>query len=715
MRQGGVNVSGGGGIDSVSGQNHNDLDNLDYASAGHTGFVPANRQIATTTPLAGGGDLSADRNLEITPNPAAVIKFLGSFNNNTPEWSEIPIAGLAPYFFVDAASDIGGGYKQAKELGNYTPAAEASIETVGVSPGQLLAVFATNSGLPGVLIIPSGIVLVHFHAKKASPSTSKIVTIYFELYKRTSGGVETLICTGEESSEFTTTPVEYNVHALIETDVILDITDRIVLKFYAGSSTTGSPTPTIYYDGETASRVNVPVPAVDPSSYAPTTRTIETTAPLEGGGDLSANRTLSIPQADGNNNGYLDKDDWTSFNSKEPALTKGNLTGASPIVLSFTRQVIGGAAEISIPQADANNNGYLSSADWNNFNNGGGGGSAIAPFSETFNNSGDWDGPAGGVYTHNSNHNLSSPNLLVEVWDSDNNNAKVFPQAIIQTNNNSLQLQVAEVPDSRFAGRVVVQSSAGAAAAREVLTAARTYYVRTDGNDSNDGLANTAGGAFLTIQHAIDVVSGSLDLSTFQVTIQVGAGTYNENLALESWLGKLTPILKGDSTTPSNVVISVASGDCITNARTTHWIVDGFKVISSSGSGIVSSGGKVFVKNIDYGACGFAHNFSLDMGHLDIIGNCEITGNAVAFIHADRWSVVSVNPFTITLTGTPAFSNFVQVYTGMVYIPSVTFSGSATGTRYYVSLNGVIYTGGGGSTYLPGNSAGSAATGGQYN
>ena len=60
---------------------------------------------------------------------------------------------------------------------------------------------------------------------------------------------------------------------------------------------------------------------------------------------------------------------------------------------------------------------------------------------------------------------------------------------------------------------------------REVLTANRTYYVRTDGSDSNDGLANTAGGAFLTIQKAINIVS-ALDIGTYTVTMQVGAGTY---------------------------------------------------------------------------------------------------------------------------------------------------------------------------------------------
>lgn len=44
--------------------------------------------------------------------------------------------------------------------------------------------------------------------------------------------------------------------------------------------------------------------------------TISTTAPLAGGGDLSSNRTFSIPVATGSANGYLSSADWTTFNSK---------------------------------------------------------------------------------------------------------------------------------------------------------------------------------------------------------------------------------------------------------------------------------------------------------------------------------------------------------------------------------------------------------------
>ena len=47
-----------------------------------------------------------------------------------------------------------------------------------------------------------------------------------------------------------------------------------------------------------------------------TTRTISTTTPLTGGGDLSANRTLAINQATTGADGYLSSTDWNTFNNK---------------------------------------------------------------------------------------------------------------------------------------------------------------------------------------------------------------------------------------------------------------------------------------------------------------------------------------------------------------------------------------------------------------
>ena len=67
---------------------------------------------------------------------------------------------------------------------------------------------------------------------------------------------------------------------------------------------------------------------------------------------------------------------------------------------------------------------------------------------------------------------------------------------------------------------------------RERLTANRTYYVRTDGSNSNTGLVNSAGGAFLTLQKALSVAYYDIDTGNFIATIQVAAGTYTELVVL---------------------------------------------------------------------------------------------------------------------------------------------------------------------------------------
>jgi hypothetical protein len=64
--------------------------------------------------------------------------------------------------------------------------------------------------------------------------------------------------------------------------------------------------------------------------YTPVTsaRTISTTSPLSGGGDLSANRTLSIAQATTSASGYLSSTDWNTFNNKQSTITL-TVTGSS--------------------------------------------------------------------------------------------------------------------------------------------------------------------------------------------------------------------------------------------------------------------------------------------------------------------------------------------------------------------------------------------------
>lgn len=72
------------------------------------------------------------------------------------------------------------------------------------------------------------------------------------------------------------------------------------------------------------------IPTILGYTPVPTTRTISTTSPLTGGGDLSADRTLSIPAATGSVNGYLTSTDWTNFNTAYTnRITSLTTTGSS--------------------------------------------------------------------------------------------------------------------------------------------------------------------------------------------------------------------------------------------------------------------------------------------------------------------------------------------------------------------------------------------------
>jgi hypothetical protein len=101
-----------------------------------------------------------------------------------------------------------------------------------------------------------------------------------------------------------------------------------------------------------------------------TVTSVATTAPITGG-TITTTGTIGITQSGAATDGYLSSTDWNTFNSKEPSLTKGNLTEATSSVLTITggtNAVIGTGTTIQVSQAGASSNGYLSSTDWNTFN-----------------------------------------------------------------------------------------------------------------------------------------------------------------------------------------------------------------------------------------------------------------------------------------------------------------------------------------------------------
>lgn len=254
---------------------------------------------------------------------------------------------------------------------------------------------------------------------------------------------------------------------------------------------------------------------------------------------------------------------------------------------------------------------------------------------------------------------------------------------------------------------------------RETLSADRTYYVRADGSDSNSGLADSAGGAFLTLQKAVDVTA-ALDLSIHNVTIQVGAGTFGR-VELRQLTGSGRATLLGDTTTPANVHITTSDtgAAAILADGVRRWTIDGVKV-STTGSALqgvrATNGAFITLARNEYGACVNAHMWADNGSGISVSQNYAVSGGGVAHTLAITKGGITTQGRTISVAGTPAFSAAFAYAArlGVLQLNSNSYSGSATGKRYNVEENSVIYTGGAGASYFPGSVTGTAASGGQY-
>jgi len=289
-------------------------------------------------------------------------------------------------------------------------------------------------------------------------------------------------------------------------------------------------------------------------------------------------------------------------------------------------------------------------------------------------------------------------------------------------------------------GRVYSSSNAGAAvnfsagtkdvivipiaarAGRERLTADRTYYVRTDGNDSNTGLVNSAGGACLTIQAAFNIIAATLDVASYTVTISVGAGTFADGVTVPAWVGGGSIIVSGAGAT---TIISVTSGHCFNmlSPMSGNLTLDQMKLTTTGGGGgscilVGGVGCSVYVGAVEFGACVYYHMAATGIGSfIYAYANYTISGGALAHVSVDYQSQMSTYGITITVSGTPAWGTAFALAAnlGLILFDATTISGSATGKRYQGTMGAGINTNGGGANYFPGNSAGTVATDAWYN
>lgn len=273
----------------------------------------------------------------------------------------------------------------------------------------------------------------------------------------------------------------------------------------------------------------------------------------------------------------------------------------------------------------------------------------------------------------------------------------------------------------------------GPSSYRETLTANRTYYVRTDGSDSNTGLVDTAGGAFLTLQKAWNTIAYGLDLHGFTVTVQIRDGTYS---SIGTQMGDGPPgvagsssiVFQGNTSNKSSVVITgttsaatIQVGDSLRSG--TQVELRYFKITNSStGSGLVASGSTVLFDNLEFGAC--TNGVHISIQHQSFVSTVTpyfVSGGAQYHAISATGSCLALHAGTITFSNSPTFSlYFLQALAdASIFIGSNTFTNGGTVTntlgKAAVSSNAYIdiASATNGVSYLPGTGS-VLESGGKY-
>lgn len=258
---------------------------------------------------------------------------------------------------------------------------------------------------------------------------------------------------------------------------------------------------------------------------------------------------------------------------------------------------------------------------------------------------------------------------------------------------------------------------------RTITTNTDLYVNGSTGDDSNNGLSPAT--AKKTITAAVNT-AWTFPPSQYTITIHVADGTYSESVYTPSVPGPAV-VITGNASTPQNVVVQspTANRHCFQVGGPNTLTVQNLKVISASGTscGFSSalSGANLITQNTVSGACSFAVHQAYSGASLSI-GNHVYAGNAQYAIYAGSSGSVSLaQNASYALSGLMTLTAWAVAVSGgnigtspIPNLPTFTNPSNATCKKYEATLNGVIYSGGGGANYFPGNSAGTTSTGGQY-
>lgn len=245
------------------------------------------------------------------------------------------------------------------------------------------------------------------------------------------------------------------------------------------------------------------------------------------------------------------------------------------------------------------------------------------------------------------------------------------------------------------------------------------YVVAAGGSDDNSGIDSSEPKA--TLQGAFDFLyvrchHGGVDL---KIKLNV-PGTYtgfNIRGRMPGYFGANAQgaaiTIEGDTAAPVNTIID---GGCTVSSGASVYVTY-VKITNSAGYGVISllKDSLIVLNQTNFGTCSLGCMLAQG-GAVYVAGQIQISNNSPAVYGANRqgWLFIA-NVDTFFQPGLAITTTAVATLGGLVEFSSSTFSGTApTGTRYAATGNGIVYTGGGGASFIPGSIAGVTNTGGIY-
>lgn len=241
-------------------------------------------------------------------------------------------------------------------------------------------------------------------------------------------------------------------------------------------------------------------------------------------------------------------------------------------------------------------------------------------------------------------------------------------------------------------------------------------WVRTDGNDANDGSVNDAGHAFTTIGAALRKAIGQYAFSNLIIRLGI-PGTYQSPTYIPTTAGTVNIV--GDVGAQNNYVISgpgAPGQGCLQASSPLN--LTGLTVANTgtqSHTLVATAGSQILCQNVSLvstsGTSGY-HAYGSG-GRITLATGCSASGNAAAALWGDGGGEVAINTNTaFAIQGNPTFSIATAVATNLgrvTILPGGVVTGTASGVRYLALNYSIINTVGSGPNAFPGDQPGSTS------